>query len=57
MDEIVKVSDIAEVVSNWTGIPLHDMLQTEADKLLGMEDALHERIIGQHEAIGVVQIC
>jgi ATP-dependent Clp protease ATP-binding subunit ClpC len=51
LSEVVNVSDIAEVVSNWTGIPLHDMLQTEAEKLLRMEDALHERIIGQDEAI------
>ena len=54
LDEVVKVSDIAEVVSNWTGIPLHDMLQTEAEKLLRMEDALHERIIGQDEAINAI---
>jgi len=54
LDEVVKVSDIAEVVSNWTGIPLHDMLQTEAEKLLRMEDALHERIIGQNEAINAI---
>jgi ATP-dependent Clp protease ATP-binding subunit ClpC len=51
LDEVVEVSDIAEVVSNWTGIPLHDMLQTEAEKLLRMEDALHQRIVGQDEAI------
>ena len=51
LDEVVEVSDIAEVVSSWTGIPLHDMLQTEAEKLLRMEDALHERIVGQDEAI------
>jgi ATP-dependent Clp protease ATP-binding subunit ClpC len=51
LDEVVEISDIAEVVSNWTGIPLHDMLQTEAEKLLRMEDALHQRIVGQEEAI------
>ena len=51
LDEVVQVSDIAEVVSSWTGIPLHDMLQTEAEKLLRMEDALHQRIVGQDEAI------
>jgi ATP-dependent Clp protease ATP-binding subunit ClpC len=51
LDEVVEISDIAEVVSNWTGIPLHDMLQTEADKLLRMEQALQERIVGQEEAI------
>jgi ATP-dependent Clp protease ATP-binding subunit ClpC len=54
LDEIVKVSDIAEVVANWTGIPVHDMLQTEAEKLLQMEEALHQRIIGQDEAINAV---
>jgi ATP-dependent Clp protease ATP-binding subunit ClpC len=54
LDEVVEISDIAEVVSNWTGIPLHDMLQTEADKLLRMEDALHGRIVGQEEAINAI---
>ncbi len=54
LDEVVEVSDIAEMVSSWTGIPLHDMLQTEAQKLLRMEDALHERIIGQDEAINAI---
>jgi ATP-dependent Clp protease ATP-binding subunit ClpC len=54
LDEVVEVSDIAEVVSNWTGIPLHDMLQTEAEKLLRMEAVLHQRIIGQDEAINAV---
>ncbi|MCB0165561.1 MAG: AAA family ATPase, partial [Anaerolineae bacterium] len=51
LDEVVEVSDIAEVVSNWTGIPLQDMLRTEAAKLLDMEAELHRRIIGQDEAI------
>ncbi len=54
LDEVVEVSDIAEVISNWTGIPLHTMLQTEAEKLLGMEGALHKRIIGQNEAINAI---
>lgn len=54
LDEVVDISDIAEVVSSWTGIPLHDMLQTEAEKLLHMEAALHERIIGQDEAINAI---
>jgi ATP-dependent Clp protease ATP-binding subunit ClpC len=54
LDEVVEVSDIAEVVSNWTGIPLQDMLQTEAEKLLRMEEALHQRIIGQDEAINAI---
>jgi ATP-dependent Clp protease ATP-binding subunit ClpC len=54
LDEVVEVSDIAEVVSNWTGIPLQDMLQTEAEKLLDMEAVLHQRIIGQDEAINAI---
>jgi ATP-dependent Clp protease ATP-binding subunit ClpC len=54
LDEVVEVSDIAEVVSSWTGIPLNDMLQTEAEKLLRMEESLHERIIGQEEAINAI---
>jgi ATP-dependent Clp protease ATP-binding subunit ClpC len=54
LDEVVEVSDIAQVVASWTGIPVHDMLQTEAEKLLHMEEALHIRIIGQEEAISAV---
>ncbi len=51
LDEVVDVGDIAEVVAKWTGIPVNQMMETEADRLLRMEDVLHERIIGQHEAI------
>jgi ATP-dependent Clp protease ATP-binding subunit ClpC len=54
LDEVVEVSDIAEVVASVTGIPLRDMMQTEAEKLLEMEEKLHERIIGQDEAIRAV---
>ncbi len=54
LDEVVEVSDIAEVVASWTGIPMQDMLQTEAEKLLHMEKALHSRIIGQSEAINAI---
>ncbi|OGO16535.1 MAG: Clp protease [Chloroflexi bacterium RBG_16_48_8] len=51
LDEIVDANDIAEVVAMWTGIPLSQMMETEAEKLLLMEDRLHERIIGQDIAI------
>ncbi|MFH1633429.1 MAG: AAA family ATPase [Chloroflexota bacterium] len=51
LDEIVDEHDVAEVVAQWTGIPVSQMLETESEKLLNMEDRLHERIIGQHEAI------
>ncbi len=51
-----KVTDkeVAEVVAAWTGIPVSKMLEGEKSKLLRMEDALHQRVIGQHEAVGVV---
>jgi ATP-dependent Clp protease ATP-binding subunit ClpC len=51
LDEVVDESDIAEVVHMWTGIPVSQMMETEAQKLLHMEERLHERIIGQEEAI------
>jgi ATP-dependent Clp protease ATP-binding subunit ClpC len=54
LDEVVDVDDIAEVVGQWTGIPVNQMMETEAEKLLHMEDRLHERIIGQEEAIQAI---
>jgi len=54
LDEIVDANDIAEIVARWTGIPMNQMLETESDKLLRMEEALHERIIGQDEAVAAV---
>ncbi|GAB6394364.1 MAG: ATP-dependent chaperone ClpB [Bacteroidales bacterium] len=50
----VDSEDIADVVSRWTGIPVNKMLQSEKDKLLGLEDELHKRVVGQDEAIGAV---
>ena len=54
LDEVVDESDIADVVSQWTGIPINQMMQTEAERLLDMEAKLHERIIGQEEAIHAI---
>jgi ATP-dependent Clp protease ATP-binding subunit ClpC len=54
LDEIVDVNDIAEVVAQWTGIPVNQMMETESEKLLQMEERLHERIKGQDEAIGAI---
>jgi len=51
LDEKVEARDIAEVVSAWTGIPVTQVMQTEAEKLLQIEDFLRQRIIGQDEAI------
>lgn len=54
LDEVVDAHDIAEVVAQWTGIPVSQMMETEAEKLLQMEDRIHERIIGQDEAIKAI---
>ena len=54
LDEVVDEEDIAQVVSQWTGIPINQMMQSESDRLLNMEESLHERIIGQEEAIVAV---
>ncbi|GHC36953.1 ATP-dependent chaperone ClpB [Aidingimonas halophila] len=50
----VTEEEVAEVVSRWTGIPVAKMLEGERDKLLRMEEALHERVIGQDEAVTAV---
>ncbi|MDC7830410.1 MULTISPECIES: ATP-dependent chaperone ClpB [Pseudomonas] len=50
----VTEDEIAEVVSKWTGIPVSKMLEGERDKLLRMEEALHNRVIGQDEAVTAV---
>lgn len=54
LDETVDEDDIAEVVASWTGIPVNQMLETEAEKLLHMEERLHERIVGQDRAIAAL---
>src|SRR5574344_719010 len=51
IDEEVGADDIADVVSRWTGIPVNKMLQAEKDKLLNLENELHQRVVGQDEAI------
>ncbi len=54
LDETVDEEDVATIVSQWTGIPVNRMLETEREKLVDMEERLHERVIGQHEAIGAL---
>ena len=51
---MVGAEEIAEVVSRATGIPVSKLMQGERDKLLRMEDKLHERVVGQDEAIQAV---
>jgi ATP-dependent Clp protease ATP-binding subunit ClpB len=54
MKEEVDAEDISEIVSKWTGIPLNKMLKSERQKLLELEAQLHQRIIGQDEAVTAV---
>ncbi|RME95214.1 MAG: AAA family ATPase, partial [Bacteroidetes bacterium] len=52
--EEVDAEDIAQIVSRWTGIPVTRMLQSEREKLLHLEEHLHERVVGQDEAVEAV---
>jgi len=54
LHEEVTADEIAHVVSQWTGVPVARMLESEKAKLLAMEDRLHERVIGQDEAVRAV---
>jgi len=54
IDMVVDESDIAELVSKWTGIPTGRLLGGEAERLVNMEEGLHQRIIGQEEAVNAV---
>ncbi len=53
-DTIVESEDIGSLVATWTGIPVDRLLESEADKLLHMEERLHERVVGQGTAIASV---
>ncbi|GAA5345823.1 ATP-dependent protease ATP-binding subunit ClpC [Planifilum fimeticola] len=53
-DSEVTAEDIAEVVASWTGIPVSKMAEEESERLLKMEEILHERVIGQEEAVKAV---
>ena len=50
----VTADDIADVVAQWTGIPVHDMQETESEKLINLEESLHERVIGQNDAVSAI---
>ncbi|MEO1164118.1 MAG: AAA family ATPase [Chloroflexota bacterium] len=54
LDEVVDEDDIAGVIAQWTGIPVQQMLETESEKLLRMEEVLHERVVGQEPAIAAL---
>ena len=54
LKEVVDAEDIAEVVSRWTGIPVSRLLEGEVEKLVHMEERLHQRVVGQDEAVSAV---
>ena len=54
IDMVVEAEDIAELISQWTGVPVSRLLEGEAEKLLNMEERLHERVTGQHEGVAAV---
>ncbi|MFQ3568516.1 MAG: AAA family ATPase [Aggregatilineales bacterium] len=54
IDEVVGAEDIANVLAQWTGIPVSQVLETESEKLLRMEEALHDRVIGQDGAVTAI---
>jgi ATP-dependent Clp protease ATP-binding subunit ClpB len=54
LKEEVDDEDVAEVISRWTGIPVNKMLEGEKEKLVRLEDRLHQRVIGQNEAVAAV---
>jgi ATP-dependent Clp protease ATP-binding subunit ClpB len=54
LKEEVDADDIAEIVARWTGIPVSRLLEGESEKLIHMEERLHERVVGQDEAIDAV---
>lgn len=54
LKEEVDAEDIADIVSKWTGIPVTKMMQSEREKLLSLEEELHQRVVGQEEAVEAV---
>ncbi len=54
IDGVVDEEDIAQLISRWTGIPVSQMLEGEAEKLLHMEERIHERLVNQEEAVTAV---
>jgi ATP-dependent Clp protease ATP-binding subunit ClpB len=54
LKEEVSQEEIAEIVSRWTGVPVTRLLEGEKEKLLRLEEVLHERVVGQHEAVTAV---
>ncbi len=54
LKDVVDAEDVAEIVSKWTGVPVSRLMEGEIEKLVHMEERLHQRVIGQHEAVSAV---
>jgi ATP-dependent Clp protease ATP-binding subunit ClpB len=54
LKDVVDAEDVAEIVAKWTGVPVSRLMESEIDKLVHMEDRLHQRVIGQDEAVTAV---
>jgi len=54
IDSVVDEEEIAQLISKWTGIPVSQMLEGEAEKLLNMEERIHERLVNQEEAVAAI---
>ncbi len=54
IDSVVDESDIADLISKWTGIPVSRMLEGEVERLIHLEERLHERIVDQEEAVAAI---
>ncbi len=54
LKDVVDADDVAEIVSKWTGVPVSRLMEGEIEKLVHMEDRLHQRVIGQDEAVSAV---
>ena len=54
IDTVVDAEDIGKLIATWTGIPVNHLLESEGEKLLHMEERLHERVVGQEVAVGAV---
>ncbi len=54
IDAVVDAEEIAHIVASWTGVPLNKLTESESTKLLNMEDTLHQRLIGQEDAVKAV---
>jgi len=53
---VVDEEDIAYIVASWTGVPVNKLTESESEKLLQMEDILHQRLIGQEQAVKAISV-